>query len=323
MEHFFQSKWIIINRRLLRRCNSISDKAPQLKSSFGIGSDLTSLQNKLSNLTSTFKKVQNIFKQAISAVRVLIKDVSEILGNRTLEKKNMLRIVRNLLEMTIQETLTESEMALKDTLDQDSLEGKIRLEQEVFAAKSVSRKAEESPRAKLGLTPQTVVKAQRPFLKKKPKICKKIKKVDAKALEELMDQKGVEVRGLRDILRKSKKGFKDFLRSFGWSDHDIEDAMRTASVKESPRKAKMIRNKKKDRKSTGQLDQVQSEYQVQGRSHDHSKPTFTKNIVIKEYIPNDIRGKVAPQKTQSDFFSKQTNHLAVNPTSHVKAPTEK
>lgn len=285
-----------------------------------MGGDLTSLQNKLSGLSDTFGHVEAIFKRSTLAVRVMIKDVSEILGNRTLEKKNTLRIVRNLLEMTIQETLTGSEAALKEALTREVLEGKIRLEEDVFMARNSTRDKQQSPGTKLGFTPETVVKAPRPFLKKKPKLCKKLKKVNAKALEELMDQKGVEVKGLRDILRKSKKGFKDFLRSFGWSDHDIEDAMRTASVKESPRKAKLIRNKKKGRKTTGKLEQVQNEYQMGPRSREQNKPTFTKNIVIKEYISSDTRNKNAPQKTQSDFFSKQTNH----PVAHPKqAPLEK
>lgn len=247
--------------------------------------------------------MRSIFRKAAAAVRVLIKDVSEILGNATLEKKNRLRIVRNLLDMTVDESLRGCEAALKKALGGDPLNGKILWETDIFQAKAETAQKKEGPPAELVFTPDTVVKAQRPFLKKAAPKGKKLKCVDAKALEELMDQRGLEVKGLRDILRKSKKGFKDFLRSFGWSDMDIEDAMRTASAKESPRKAQLVSNK---RRKESPAEQVQSEYHMRQEPREPSKATFTKNIVIREYDSREAP-RAPGAKPVVDFFSRQTN----------------
>ena len=43
----------------------------------------------------------------------------------------------------------------------------------------------------------------------------------------------LELGGLKEILKKSKLGFHKFLKSFGWTDHQIEDVMRTISLRES------------------------------------------------------------------------------------------
>jgi murein DD-endopeptidase MepM/ murein hydrolase activator NlpD len=318
-EHYFKSKWIIINRRLLRRCNSISDQTPQLKSSFGGPTDLVSLQQKLSNLSIAFEKLKNIFKKAKGAVRVLIKDVSEILNNKTLEKKNTIRIVQNLLDMTIEESLQDLETKLRKTLAMYPLSGAIKLEQQMFCPKNKSIPKKKKKELEMPFTPETVVKNQKSFSKK---ASRKIKKVNAKALEELMDEKNIEVKGLRDILKKSKKGFKDFLRSFGWSDHEIEDAMKTASIRDSPQEAKLIKNKVKKKTNTHQ-NRVKNEYQLQQDTRDNLKSTFTKNIVIKEYIPCETNAKNPSEKTQSDFFSKQTNCLKPNSKKQNNIPNEK
>ena len=302
---------------MLRRCNSISDQTPQLKSSFGGSTDLVSLQKKLSNLSSLFEKIQKIYKNAIGSIRVLIKDVSEILNNKTLEKKNTIRIVQNLLDMTIEDSLQDLELQLKRALEMSPLSGAIQLEQEIFCCNTKSIPKKSNTNLKMPFTPETVVKNQKSFSKK---INRKIKKVNAKALEELMDEKNIEVKGLRDILKKSKKGFKDFLRSFGWSDHEIEDAMKTASIKDSPHHAKIIKNKKK-RSCHGK--RVENEYQLQQDTKDNLKSTFTKNIVIKEYISFETKTKNPSEKTQSDFFSKQTNCLKHNSKKENKIPNEK
>jgi hypothetical protein len=319
-EHYFKSKWIIVNRRLLRRCNSISDQTPQLKSSFGGSNDLVSLQKKLTNLSSKFDNLKIIFKKVISSVRVLIKDVSEILSNKTLEKKNTLRIVQNLLEMTIEESLQDLEKQLQMSLNTHPLCGVIKLEQEIFAQRNRSIMEKPERLLKTPYTPETVVKNQKSFSKN---VSRKIKKVNAKKLEEFMDEKNIEVKGLRDILKKSKKGFTDFLRSFGWSDHEIEDAMRTASIKDSPPEAKILKNKIKKKRSNNLGNQVESEYQLQNETRDRLKSTFTKNIVIKEYIPCEIKNKNTSDKTQSDFFSKQTNCMKPNSKKENKIPNEK
>ena len=148
-------------------------------------------------------------------------------------------------------------------------------------------------------TPDTVVKKKTGAAKKKN--FKKIKSVNAKALEKLMDTRGIEMKGLKDILKKSKKGFKDFLRSFGWSDHEIEDVMRTGSAGESPEKKR-----------------VEREYRLGGQ-RERGKSTFTKNIVIKEYIPVETVKKDAKEKTQSNFFSKQTNCVRLEPEEESNA----
>ena len=82
----------MINRRLLRRCNSISEQTPQLKSSFGGGADLLSLQNKLKDLGTSFEKLKKVFRNATNSIKIMFKDIFEILGNCTLEKKNLILI---------------------------------------------------------------------------------------------------------------------------------------------------------------------------------------------------------------------------------------
>jgi hypothetical protein len=290
----------------LRRCNSISEQAPQIKSSFGGSNDLTSLQEKLGNLTSLFDEIFKIYEKAIDVIRILIKDVLEILKNRTLEKKNLIRIVHKLFEMTIDENLKNLEKRLKNKLRNKIINGSIQLEQDIFINDNskVSLEQSQAHSIKMPFTPDTVVKKQKKFSKKQKKY-KKIKSVNAKALEKLMDKKGIEVGGLRDILKKSKKGFKDFLRSFGWSDHEIEDAMRTASIQESPQTKMMMGQKYEQSKALDNT--VQNEYQLEHQMKNNTKSTFTKNIVIKEYEPVDKTKK--DDKVQSDFFSKQTNIL--------------
>lgn len=290
----------------MRRCNSISEQAPQIKSSFGGSNDLTSLQEKLGNLTNLFENISKIYQKAIEVIRILIKDVIEILKNRTLEKKNLIRIVHKLFEMTIDENLKNIERRLKNTLRNNLINGSIQLEQDIFISDNskVSLEQSQAHSIKMPFTPETVVKKQKKIIKK-PKNYKKIKTVNAKELEKLMDKKQIEVGGLRDILKKSKKGFKDFLRSFGWSDHEIEDAMRTASIRESPQ-TKILMSRKQDPPKV--LDNtVQNEYQLENQIKNNTKSTFTKNIVIKEYVAADKTKK--ENKMQSDFFSKQTNIL--------------
>lgn len=209
----------------------------------------------------------------------------------------MIRIVQKLFEMTVDENLKNLEKKLKKELACKLFNGAIQIERDVFEHAPESLEQSQANELKMPFTPETVVKKQSKFARK-PKNFKKLKSVNAKALEKLMDKKGIEVRGLRDILRKSKKGFTDFLRSFGWSDNEIEDAMRTASIQESPKNHPI--------NPTPHVDNsVCREYQIETGFEKNTKTTFTKNIVIKEYKALENQ----KNKDQSTFFSKQTNYL--------------
>lgn len=252
-------------------------------------------------LNKTFDEIKNIYRKSVSSIKVLIKDVSEILSSKTLEKKHLIRIVRNLLEMTIDESLKIFEIKLKKILQGNILKGLIQLEQEIFNQDSDKDSLQQNSKReiKMPFTPETIVKRSRPFTKK---IIKPYNDLSKKTLEEFVNKKNMEVKGLRDILKKSKKGFKDFLRSFGWSDHEIQDAMRTASIKESPSRNRNQINSKNLKEI------VTNEYQLVQESEVKLKNTQTKNIVIKEYLPVEVTKK-KDEKSDNDFFSKQTNNI--------------
>ena len=258
---------------------------------------MTVLQQRLAELNEAYENLARVFRRSGNVLSVLVRDVLEILKNRTLDRRNMIRIVQKLFEMTVDENLKNLEKKLKKELACKLFNGAIQIERDVFEHAPESLEQSQANELKMPFTPETVVKKQSKFARK-PKNFKKLKSVNAKALEKLMDKKGIEVRGLRDILRKSKKGFTDFLRSFGWSDNEIEDAMRTASIQESPKNHPI--------NPTPHVDNsVCREYQIETGFEKNTKTTFTKNIVIKEYKALENQ----KNKNQSTFFSKQTNCL--------------
>lgn len=59
------------------------------------------------------------------------------------------------------------------------------------------------------------------------------KKILNKKSEILNPQDILEIGGLQELLHKSKKDFLKFLKSFGWTDHQIGEVMRTISLRES------------------------------------------------------------------------------------------
>ena len=328
----------MLNRRLLRRCQSISEShEPSLKGSFKKGSfkkpsDLGSLRKKLSQMKNCFLKFNNILNESESHLRVLTKDMIQILSNKNIEKKNSKRIIENLLEVNINENLKIFEKDLQHLLSQSVLKNLVTLDSPIFPNSPSTQLTNLNPVNNLKTKEKTkdisecLEKPEIPNLMKSPKLnkhfqsvkniekgspgMKKVKRVNARALEELMDQRGFEVKGLRDILQKSKKGFKDFLRSFGWSENEIEDAMRTASVKDSPEK-KVFPSIKKclNERFKQPRKEDMDEYQIQSDMTEKLKNTHSKNIVIKEYLADESTERRSKICTQTDFHSKKTNYI--------------
>ena len=498
-----ESKRIVINRRLLRKCQSISENIDPLKSSFKSGNSISELKLKIHDLTNTFEDISNILKVTENKMIVMLRDIREIISNQSIDKKNLKMIVENLFEMGISEDLQKLELIIRETLQRGVLKTMVILEAPVFeespyskdnkirntecipiknpkqriinpltkdiqinltprksskdikkynepnelfrqtkkpkrrknrttrtlttgqsVKKVIERKSADTPNqmalkrsptnldndiefkqsirtndknhtrsskinsnqenkiknlnsnnilkssmknrdSKLSLknidhqnlsqfefkksecvpksfkqenknkndpierelTPKTIVKNNPKS--KLLQINQQTKQNKSRGtLEQLMDQRDIKVKGLKEILKKSKKGFKDFLRSFGWSEHEIEDAVKTADVKEICKENKdynkeLIKKITADREpnQNEQIDVINRDERVDSDFTEKFKVTEVKNVVIKEYSPygyvlKDVekegdKGKEI-SKNVVDFHSKQTNYIKFN-----------
>lgn len=231
----------------------------------------------------------------------LSNDLLEIINNTNLSKENIQIIIKGLLHGHLTEQLNYTKQEI-DLLSQSPILNKFlsSKNQEVDENQNDNLITERKPNSQ---TPETVVKKSSRSLKKiipssktSLKISNEKNFLPEQIKKHLSFQKKMNVqkksgKELKEILEESKKEYKSFLRSLGWTEDRIEEIIKQESYLMNSQPNEIIHNSA-DPSSNSAL-------------------TKTLNVVIKEYIPCNINEKRNdnPNPSNIDFGSKKTNNL--------------
>lgn len=302
IEHIFESKRILLKRRHLRNIQSVSDGQNQsLKSSFNRNPNNISLKKQNSDLKENILKFTKIIKICEKTLISLSNDLLEIINNANLSKTNIQMIIEGLLHNHLTDQLNHTKNEI-DTFSQSPILNKLSSvqDQEIIQNQDDNLITERKSNSQ---TPETVVKKSFRSLKKIIPSSKTSLKISIEknflpeqikkhfSFKNCIKNQNKSGKELKQILEESKKEYKSFLRSLGWTEDRIEEIIKQENYLMNPQSNQIIHNSA-DPSSNSAL-------------------TKTLNVVIKEYAPSNINEDTNDNQNPSNigFCSKKTNNL--------------